>query len=92
MSTTQPIQPQNIGDDDQQPLPPLHNFIQRLVSKSNVSTATFLTTVVYLDRLRTKLPKLARGMIYYNLCQSTSLNTAFFKYYTIESIESANQT
>ncbi|RIA80547.1 cyclin-domain-containing protein [Glomus cerebriforme] len=59
MSTTQS---QNIGDDDQQPLPLLHHFIQRLVSKSNVSTATFLTTIVYLDRLRTKLPKLARGM------------------------------
>src|SRR4051794_17977832 len=43
MSTTQP---QNIGDDDQQPLPPLHAFIQRLVAKSNVSTATFLTTIV----------------------------------------------
>ncbi|GBC10369.1 hypothetical protein RclHR1_09580002 [Rhizophagus clarus] len=59
MSATQS---QNIGDDDQQPLPLLHNFIQRLVTKSNVSTATFLTTIVYLDRLRTKLPKLARGM------------------------------
>ncbi|PKK74093.1 hypothetical protein RhiirC2_643763, partial [Rhizophagus irregularis] len=59
MSTTHS---QNIGDDDQQPLPLLHNFIQRLVTKSNVSTATFLTTIVYLDRLRTKLPKLARGM------------------------------
>jgi len=56
------VHPQNIGDDDQHPLPLLHNFIQRLVSKSNVSTATFLTTIVYLDRLRTKLPKLARGM------------------------------
>lgn len=67
MSTTHP---QNIGDDDQHPLPLLHNFIQRLVTKSNVSTATFLTTIVYLDRLRTKLPKLARGMFHYNLLLS----------------------
>ncbi|KAF0554709.1 g1/S-specific cyclin plc1 [Gigaspora margarita] len=48
--------------DDNQPLPPLLSFIHRLVVKSNVSTATFLTTIVYLDRLRNKLPKLARGM------------------------------
>lgn len=61
ISTTTPPPP-NFGDDDQQPLPPLHAFIQRLVAKSNVSTATFLTTIVYLERLRIKLPKLARGM------------------------------
>ncbi|CAG8485234.1 5887_t:CDS:2 [Cetraspora pellucida] len=48
--------------DDNQPLPPLITFIHRLVVKSNVSTATFLSTIVYLDRLRNKLPKLARGM------------------------------
>ncbi|CAG8577737.1 10486_t:CDS:2 [Dentiscutata erythropus] len=52
----------NVGEDDHQPLPPLISFIQRLVVKSNVSTATFLTTVVYLARLKNKLPKLARGM------------------------------
>ncbi|CAG8481460.1 14782_t:CDS:2 [Cetraspora pellucida] len=52
----------NVGEDDYQPLPPLISFIQRLVVKSNVSTATFLTTVVYLARLKNKLPKLARGM------------------------------
>ncbi|CAG8756283.1 13106_t:CDS:1, partial [Racocetra fulgida] len=50
----------NVGEDDYQPLPPLISFIQRLVVKSNVSTATFLTTVVYLARLKNKLPKLAR--------------------------------
>ncbi|CAH1757071.1 14621_t:CDS:10 [Entrophospora sp. SA101] len=43
-------------------LPPLQNFIQRLVTRSSVSTATFLTTIIYLDRLKKKLPKLARGM------------------------------
>ncbi|CAG8744135.1 7593_t:CDS:2, partial [Racocetra persica] len=46
--------------DDNQPLPPLITFIHRLVVKSNVSTATFLSTIVYFDRLRNKLPKLAR--------------------------------
>ncbi|CAG8639742.1 17057_t:CDS:2 [Funneliformis caledonium] len=52
----------NFGDDDQHPLPPLNNFIRCLVKNSNVSTATLLTTIVYLDRLQKKLPKLARGM------------------------------
>ncbi|CAJ0879072.1 8260_t:CDS:2, partial [Entrophospora sp. SA101] len=49
-------------DEDLQLLPPLQNFIQRLVTRSSVSTATFLTTIIYLDRLKKKLPKLARGM------------------------------
>ncbi|CAI2162741.1 16468_t:CDS:2 [Funneliformis geosporum] len=57
-----PQQSQNIGDDDHHPLPPLPTFIRCLVKNSNVSTATLLTTIVYLDRLRKKLPKLARGM------------------------------
>lgn len=52
----------NFGDDDQHPLPPLNTFIRCLVKNSNVSTATLLTTIVYLDRLQKKLPKLARGM------------------------------
>jgi hypothetical protein len=86
MPTTQP---QNIGDDDQQPLPHLHNFIQRLVTKSNVSTATFLTTIVYLDRLRTKLPKLARGMIFYYFIRSKN----FIKHALLQNTaqKSANQ-
>ncbi|CAG8494970.1 7132_t:CDS:2 [Gigaspora margarita] len=41
----------NVGEDDHQPLPPLISFIQRLVIKSNVSTATFLSTLVYLARM-----------------------------------------
>jgi len=65
----------NFGDDDQHPLPPLNAFIRCLVKNSNVSTATLLTTIVYLDRLQKKLPKLARGMSLYEL--RVSLNTAW---------------
>ena len=53
--------PSNTIDVATPGLPSLQTFIQQLVEQSNVQPSTLLVTLVYLERLKSKLPRVAKG-------------------------------
>lgn len=59
---TPPSTPPMDAVDAMPPLPTMEAFITSLVTRSQVQVPTFMSSLVYLGRLRSRLPPVAKGM------------------------------
>jgi G1/S-specific cyclin PLC1 len=65
--TTEQVQLQQVPTPPTTPapdlqIPPLEQFIASLVTTSNIQVPTLMTTLLYLHRVKKKLPPLAKGL------------------------------
>lgn len=61
-SMPSPPQSPNKTTSNGKPLPSLMTFLTKLIRYTNVYTGTLMATLVYLNRLKSKLPKNAQGL------------------------------